>query len=285
MSSADTITTLPLDAVEFVKELYPRMREDEAAIERYRLALDQLPPITIARGRILVDGFHRLQAHKREGATVIQAEDLGNLSEAEIFNESIKRNATHGQQLSTKDKAHVASKLWHTLAHLPNDERTAAIMDLLAVSKPTVYNWTKDAKAYEKQQLQERVIDLWLNCETQEAIAEQVGVTQPTVSNWLQNFLNLENFVVAPASRQHFDLWSFAQADGDSHTFGKMPPQVVENLLWLYTNPGDIVVDPCAGGGTGQMAGRDSRHCGRSLRRWGHNHRRRQGHGPAYLGQ
>jgi tRNA1(Val) A37 N6-methylase TrmN6 len=29
-----------------------------------------------------------------------------------------------------------------------------------------------------------------------------------------------------------------------------MPEQVVENLLWLYTEPGDIVVDLFAGGGT-----------------------------------
>ena len=29
-----------------------------------------------------------------------------------------------------------------------------------------------------------------------------------------------------------------------------MPPQVVENLLWVYTEPGDIVVDPFAGSGT-----------------------------------
>jgi len=29
-----------------------------------------------------------------------------------------------------------------------------------------------------------------------------------------------------------------------------MPPQVVENLLWFFTEPGDIVVDPVAGSGT-----------------------------------
>jgi hypothetical protein len=29
-----------------------------------------------------------------------------------------------------------------------------------------------------------------------------------------------------------------------------MPPQIVENLLWFYTDPGDIVVDPFAGSGT-----------------------------------
>ena len=49
---------------------------------------------------------------------------------------------------------------------------------------------------------------------------------------------------------QHFDVWSFQNGGGDSSYFGRMPPAVVENLLWLYTEPGDIVVDPFAGGGT-----------------------------------
>jgi DNA modification methylase len=26
--------------------------------------------------------------------------------------------------------------------------------------------------------------------------------------------------------------------------FGRMPPQVVENLVWLYTEPADVVFDP-----------------------------------------
>jgi DNA methylase len=258
MGRMNTSMTLHLEVIEFVKELYPRLREDEATIERYRLALDRLPPITIARGCILVDGFHRLQAHKREGKATIQAEDLGDLSDTEIFNESIRRNATHGHQLSAKDKQHLAGKLWHNLAHLPPDERTSTIMDLLAVSQRSVYSWTKDARAYEKQQLQERAFDLWLNCLTQEVIADQVGVPQQTISRWLLDFANLQKWVEPPGATkdnpwghvQHFDIWTFPQADGDSHYFGKMPPQVVENLLWFYTNPGDIVVDPCAGGGT-----------------------------------
>ena len=45
---------------------------------------------------------------------------------------------------------------------------------------------------------------------------------------------------------QHFDVWSFANGGDDSSYFGRMPPAVVENLLWLYTEPGDIVVDPAA---------------------------------------
>jgi hypothetical protein len=45
-------------------------------------------------------------------------------------------------------------------------------------------------------------------------------------------------------------VWSFSNGGDDSSYFGRMPPAVVENLLWLYTEPGDIVVDPFAGGGT-----------------------------------
>lgn len=49
---------------------------------------------------------------------------------------------------------------------------------------------------------------------------------------------------------QHFDVWNFHTINGDSTYFGRMPPQVVENLLWFYTEPNETVVDPFAGGGT-----------------------------------
>lgn len=243
------MSTLAVEEVEFVKELYPRLREDDAAIERYRTAIDLLPPITVARGRVLVDGFHRWQAHRRENRQEIAVEDLGNLTDTEIFNESIRRNATHGHQLSAKDKAHLAGKLWQTLAHLSSAERTAEIASLLAVSERTVQGWTKDARAFEKQAQQDKAWDLWLDCWTQQAVAAAVGMSQPEVSRLIQERSSAQTNT-PPASRQHFDIWNFATADGESSYYGKMPPQVVENLLWLYTEPGQVVVDPFAGGGT-----------------------------------
>lgn len=240
---------MKVDEVEFVKELYPRLREDDAAIERYRAALDLLPPITVARGRVLVDGFHRWQAHRREGSTEIAADDLGNLTDAEIVRESITRNAAHGQQLSAADKRRLAGQLWQTFAHL-NGERPGEIATLLSVSLRTVQDWTKDARQTEKQEQQARAWDLWLDCQTQQEIAATVGVDQKTVSNWLGENAKSRDFLEPPESRQHFDVWSFQTADSESSYFGRMPSQVVENLLWLYTDPGDIVVDPFAGGGT-----------------------------------
>ena len=247
------MTKMNVADVEYVKELYPRLKPDDAAIERYRDALDNLPPIVVARGRVLVDGYHRWQAHRREEVTEIAVQDLGDLTDTEIFNESIRRNAAHGQQLSRQDKKHVAEKLWQTLAHLPNAERITEIASLLAVAERSVQAWTKDARTDEKKHAQAKAWDLWLDCWTQESIAEQVGMAQPTVAGWLSESAKLRELTEPPESRQHFDVWQFQTADKDAGSqsyFGAIPPQVVENLLWLYTEPGDVVVDLFAGSGT-----------------------------------
>ena len=95
--------------------------------------------------------------------------------------------------------------------------------------------------------------DLWLDCWTQEAIADHVGVTHTTVGEWLKDSAELRKSTEPPDSRQHFDVWSFQTADKDAGSqsyFGAIPPQVVENLLWFYSDPGDVVVDLFAGSGT-----------------------------------
>jgi len=114
--------------------------------------------------------------------------------------------------------------------------------------------------AEEKRAVQDRAYDLWLDCYSQRDIAEIIGKEYPafrgtgksTIDEWLgRKSADAENR--PPDSRQHFDIWQFATADQDAGSqsyFGALPPQVVENLLWFFTEPGDIVVDPFAGSGT-----------------------------------
>jgi DNA modification methylase len=244
------ITKIKVSDVRLVKELYPRLTEDNAAIERYRASIDSLPPIAIARDGILVDGYHRWQAHIRESLTEIEAENLGNLSDAEVVRESIIRNAKHGQQLSIADKKRLASILWRDFGMMKPGDRTTEIMTLLSVSERSVQAWTKDARTAEKNEQKAKAWDLWLNCYTEQNIANEMGIPQRTISDWLSEKRKDADFAKAPDSRQHFDVWNFAKANGDSTYFGQMPPQVVENLLWFYTEPDQIVFDPFAGGGT-----------------------------------
>lgn len=232
--------------VRLVKELYPRLDHDEAAIERYRVAIDRLPPIVVARGGILVDGYHRWQAYRREDLTMIPADDLGDLTDDEILRESVRLNATHGQQLSKADKAKLARQLW------PAFDRTSAvaeIAELLSVSERSVQLWTREARDAAKAELQAEAWDLWLDCMTEQEIADRIGSKQQTVNGWLTEKRNSADFGTPPESRQHFDIWQLG-GDDDSAYFGRLPAGLVDNLLWLYTEPFATIIDPFAGRGT-----------------------------------
>jgi hypothetical protein len=247
------VATIRCDDVRFVKELYPRIKPLDAIVERYRDAIDNLPPIAVARDGLLVDGYHRWQAHVREGRETIAAERLGNLSDAEIVRESIQRNAMHGHQLARQDKKRMAGHLWGALSHLPNGERVDDIAALLAVSRDAIERWTKDTRRAEREEQQERAWNLWLDCLSTRAIGDELGISHETIREWTVKFSASAEFLTPPASRQHFDVWQFATSDKDSGQqsyFGALPPQIIENLLWFYTEPGEIVVDLFAGSGT-----------------------------------
>lgn len=248
------VKTISTGEVRYVKELYPRLKPHDDVVERYRDALANLPPIVVARDGVLVDGYHRWQAHVREGVDQIQAVNLGNLTDAEIVRESIKRNATHGQQLTRQDKQRMAGHLWAALADLAPADRVKDIAELLAVSDRSVQAWTKDVRKAEKQQQQDKAWDLWLDCRALESIATEIGVTHPTIHDWTVEKRKSAEFYNAPESRQHFDVWQFPTTDresgGQQSYFGAVPPQVLENLLWFFTEPGNTVVDLFAGSGT-----------------------------------
>jgi DNA methylase len=252
MTNTNVLTMLPIDQIRFVKELYPRLRQDDAAIERYRAALDRLPPVVVARGGVLVDGYHRWQAHKLEGATELQAEDLGNLTDAEILEESYRRNARHGQQLSKAEKIAAANRLYFSLDGR-EEERYATIADILSIRSSSARKYTAEARADEQRRKQERAWDLWLDCWTQQTIANELGESKQTINNWLSK-RGTEFQDLTPSSLQTRDLWSFGNQENkrteDGPFFGRLPRELVENLLWFYTEPGDIVVDPFAGSGT-----------------------------------
>lgn len=258
------VTKIKTSDVRLVKELYPRLTEDNAAIERYRASIGLLPPIVIARDGILVDGFHRWQAHQREELNEISAIHLGNLSDIEILKESMIRNAHHGLQLNVSDKKHDATRLYGLLSGTPA-ERYAEISTLLSITLRTAQEYCSEARKSEIEQQKAQAWDMWLDCYGTTDIAIELGFTKAdadtkekdnaarTIRNWINEIgkstIN-SKFSDPPDSRQHFDIWNFAKAKGDSTYFGQMPPQVVENLLWFYTEPGQTVFDPFAGGGT-----------------------------------
>lgn len=89
-----------IDNIKFIQNLYPRVSLDNDIVNSYCLNLDALPPITITKNMILVDGYHRLVAYKVSGRNEIECElPLDITEEKDILIEAIKRNSTHGLQL------------------------------------------------------------------------------------------------------------------------------------------------------------------------------------------
>ncbi len=93
-------------------DLYPRNQVDDQHVGRLAEALrsgETLPPITVQEKTLMVvDGFHRIRACERVyGADAkIEAELWSYKDNAEFFVHATRLNATHGEKLSTYDKAH-----------------------------------------------------------------------------------------------------------------------------------------------------------------------------------
>ena len=47
-----------------------------------------------------------------------------------------------------------------------------------------------------------------------------------------------------------YTVWNFHKANNQARHFGNIPPEIIDNLLFLYTKPLDVVFDPFGGGGS-----------------------------------
>nr|WP_275895714.1 DNA methyltransferase [Acidibrevibacterium fodinaquatile] len=100
------------------------------------------------------------------------------------------------------------------------------------------------------------MFDMWLACYTQEEIAEAEGAAVGTVNSVCSEMADLpESDKPAASHLTDFDpplynVWKQQTRTPGSAHFGNSEARWVDNLLYLYTQPFDVVVDPFAGGGS-----------------------------------
>lgn len=237
---------IPVDDIELVTDLYPRDGFDDDTVSRYRLSIDNLPPIKVTHENILVDGYHRLMAHKLENRDTI-ATLVRELPREAVLWEATKCNAGHGLQLSMTDKKRLARQFFTT------GQAQTDIADVLSVDVSSISRWVRDLKEKMDDERATKILDMWLAYYTQEEIAGTVGLGQSRVAQILNSIRKLYlQETNTPLSLQTFNIWNFHQCDkqyGMKYP-GRIPGQIVENVLHYYTEPFDTVVDPMAGGGT-----------------------------------
>jgi len=173
----------------------------------------------------------------------------------------VELNSQHGYQLSAEDKKQCAITLYGY------GYSYDTISKQLSVRKDTVADWLSRTVKEKKDREDKRILDLWLACSTHEEIGATLGLPRQTITRRLQSEEEdqgglLEKFRRNQTSKIHFLDWVeekevslytvWKQQDktpGVGH-FGNSEPRWLDNLLYMYTEPFDIVVDPFAGSGT-----------------------------------
>jgi transposase len=253
--------------VVFRDDLYPRIETSATTVQKYAEDLDVLPPIVVNQHNELIDGWHRWTAHKKNEVDEIEATVVETASDADLLEKAIETNATHGLQLSQEDKRDMARRIYNSTAEGERDEKKKQLARILSVSDRTVRDWLgridKDAKEARKQ----RIFELWLAGHTQQEIADSVGVPKGTVDALCLEMANLPKLSkVQQSAAEHndgvdadgeprykvplYNVWKQQIKTAGSSHFGNSEVRWVDNLLYLYTDPFDVVVDPFAGGGS-----------------------------------
>lgn len=253
--------TIDITKVKINEEIYPRFGTDAETILKYRMNVDNLPPIVLAKkDNTLIDGYHRLMAHRDEGRAKIAYEYI-DIEENEYFIESLKRNCSHGLQLSRKEKKDACIRLYEDwLVGYGEDtpsndklmEKKEDTSKLLAVSKEKIRQWTKDILDKINDAKKQEAWGMWLACCTEDEIAECTKVDRATINRWISGKKQeIGKCTIFPESLQIYNIWNIGtRAKTEDEYPGRLPLDVMENLLYYYTNPFDIVLDPMAGGGT-----------------------------------
>lgn len=250
---------IPVSQVVFREDLYPRLDKSPTTVQKYAEDLSQLPPIEVNQRNELIDGWHRWTAHRTNGLETIKATVTQTTSDAHLLELAIESNAKHGLQLSQADKQDMARRIYNGTAESERDACKERLAKILSVSDRTVREWLSRIDKDTKAKRDRRIFAAWLACDTQQVIADREGVARTLVTSMADEFVkfgNLSDSDKALASHAVdfevpiYNLWTQASKSNDVSHFGNSEVRWVDNLLYLYTQPFDIVIDPFAGGGS-----------------------------------
>jgi len=261
--------TVALSAIRFDKSVYPRTKHDPALVQRYAACLAEIEAagnyITVDANLRMLDGRHRhlayLTIYSEEPDHQVTVHVLPVSDDSEAFEVAAKLNSQSGWQMTEEDKEAAARRMYQQ----PDRRKTQAeIGAILSVSTTTVSRWLTGILEAERKAREAKMLSMWLACHTQEDIAEAVGVVQSVVAEFLQRISEkysgndsdiFRNFDAEPeegkkSPRQLYSVWNFPEATNKTRVFGSIPPEIIDNLLYYYTKPFDVVFDPFGGGGS-----------------------------------
>ncbi len=204
----------------------------------------------------------------------------------ELLIESHRCNREHGDRIKEGDSREVARTIAESDPDVKYKDRDLG--DWLGYAQRTINGWVSDIRARQKASRDSVIHRLSRLGWTQGDIAEKVELDQTAISKIMNNseFAIIHNLLEEGrdmdfiADLHHMDLalawalrlddktdqerfkelgwglrtwddWRFTECDvrfGDDWP-GRIPAQLVAHTLFYFTKPGDLVLDPMAGGG------------------------------------
>lgn len=241
---------LKLSEIIFDAEVYPRIEKDDEKINLYRQAIDLLPPIIISKNKKLIDGYHRLIVYRLEQKKEIEAKVLDITEDQDIYLEALKRNSSHGMQLNLAEKKRAAIALYEKYKFTE-----AEIAKILSVTQQAISNYIKDLIKIKNEERNRLIIDLYLKCYTEKEIVEKLengfSLKNTQVHEIIKDTEIFTNYCKTEiTSPQHSNAWKQFTLDKKQIKFkGQLPKELVQNIIYYYTEPRDVVIDPMAGSG------------------------------------
>lgn len=155
-----------------------------------------------------------------------------------------------GRALTDSDNEENAKKLYALGA------KQVDIAETLSLKPSTISGYLSRTIKEIKERRRKQAFEMWLACYTQEEIADKVGVTQQTIANWSDDFTKssdsevLVNFRESSFKIPLYNIWKVQNKSNQVSHFGNTEAQWLDNLLYLYTDPYDVIIDPFGGGGS-----------------------------------
>jgi hypothetical protein len=250
---------------------------------------DQFPPIVLEQGtNRLLDGKHRLEAYKRTEAGAISAEWHEVPEGVSPKRYAATLSARHGDRMSNADLKALALEeceadpkgfdvkafmkdmgigqrtVYDWVGHILSKDREERQAKVLRLS---LLGWTQEEIAEQLDVARTTITADVKNCESAKSDIRRLANGRVERHEIARRF-NLQPALVEAITLdglddeqrmrklgikvQPYDVWQFAGCHdlmGDSHP-GRIPGELVAHVLYFYTQPGDLVIDPMAGSGT-----------------------------------
>jgi predicted XRE-type DNA-binding protein len=235
--------------------IWPRSSLDEEAIERYRDCLGELPPISADRQtKVVLDGWHRIEAHKLEGETTIAVE-FEDCPAHLLMARAYALNARHGLPVANDVRDRIILDLRQGKnGHDPLTEKEIAqVMGLSQqrVNQVLVNLLGASSFTSDKHKVKE-AIRLYLQGVSHRKIGEQFGVSHPTISSVIREYVKRKDLIAEHLKRRGYlkSLLSYPDRGpwGDAKYPGNTSGYLLVDLIDYY-QPRSIL-DPMEGSGT-----------------------------------